>query len=270
MKNNKQSTTSPTAHNESERPKIRIKKLGIVSHDYSGGRDFSDAFDLILKCLDERGCDSVLFSLTTIDKRNNFDAKINLGSLTKITSVFVEEYGTHGDEYVIYYKTSKQWEEHKLTQKFGKLEYTKDFEENKIKPFIEEVRNQRVFGNCTVLLCGETNIVKYSKDIKDVYDKFNFLNAIPSDVTVLLNPIHDRMTRFEMKLKRRFLSKKGKWVVSVWNKGKKDKNGKVKDGEKPAWTVFHNETEVTIEKVDIHSILARSSIEIGILDIKNA
>ena len=45
------------------------------------------------------------------------------------------------------------------------------------------------------------------------------------------------------------------------DKGKKDKNGKVKDGDGPAWTIYHNGNEI---KIDIHK---KFGVEIGILDI---
>ncbi|PIU55320.1 MAG: hypothetical protein COS89_07690 [Deltaproteobacteria bacterium CG07_land_8_20_14_0_80_38_7] len=73
------------------------------------------------------------------------------------------------------------------------------------------------------------------------------------------------MTRFEMKLKRQFLSENKRWVISVWNKGKQDKNGKVKDGPDPAWTVFYNGNEKKVS-----SIQNNLNLEIGVLDIKTA
>jgi hypothetical protein len=73
------------------------------------------------------------------------------------------------------------------------------------------------------------------------------------------------MTRFEMKLKRQFLSEKGRWVISVWNKGKEDKNARVKDGSGPAWTVFHNGVSN-----DVDLLPNALGIEIGILDVEKA
>ena len=69
------------------------------------------------------------------------------------------------------------------------------------------------------------------------------------NVNVILNPIHDRMTRYEMKLKRAFLSENGKWVISVWNKGRKNINGQTRDGKNPAWTVFYDGKELDIEPI---------------------
>jgi hypothetical protein len=72
------------------------------------------------------------------------------------------------------------------------------------------------------------------------------------------------MTRFEMKRKRQFLSRKNRWVVSVWNKGKTFGDGKVRDGNGPAWTVFRNGEE---KEVDVPLIPNELEVEMGILDI---
>jgi hypothetical protein len=70
------------------------------------------------------------------------------------------------------------------------------------------------------------------------------------------------MIRFEMRLKRRFLSRNNRWVISVWNKGKTDKNGNSRDCNGPAWTVFHDEREVVVAPVQ-----NELGVEIGVLDI---
>lgn len=214
-----------------------------------------------------------MFSLFTIVKRKSFDAIQILNGLKNIKAVFVEEFTDSGErnasEYVVYFKISNKWKEYRVTQKFGTLEYTKTFKDAVIEPFKKEVKEQRLFGNCTVLLCGETNIVKYSKATKTIDDKFGLLSVLPKRIQVVLNPIHDRMTRFEMKLKRKFLSENNRWVVSVWNKGKVDKNGKVKDGTNPAWTVFHNGKEKHIIPIKC-DLPTRTNIEIGVLELQNA
>ena len=84
-------------------------------------------------------------------------------------------------------------------------------------------------------------------DTKKVEDDFGLKKSLPKEVTVVLNSGHDRMTRFEMKRKRKFFSEHGRWTISVWNKGGKDKNGRTHDGTKPPWTVFYNGREVTKE-----------------------
>ncbi len=262
--------------NKSGPPKINIKKLGIVSHDYrykddNGLSDFSYTFTGILNYLDNKGCNSVLFALFTIIRRNDFKIENSLKGLKNIELVFIEEFKEESNgiksRYVVYYKLGSDWHECVLKQWFGTLKNTHKFFNESITPFINEVRTQRLFGNFTILLCGESNIVKYSKASESIEDPFNYLKEIPINIKVILNPIHDRMTRFEMKLKRKFLSEKDRWVVSVWNKGKKDKNGKVKDGNRPAWTVFNNGNEIKLEKIDDCSISSKSNIEIGFLEL---
>ena len=132
-----------------------------------------------------------------------------------------------------------------------------------IDNFVEDEVPKRVMGNCCVLLCGETNGVKYSKQDKRIHDTFGLREAIPHEASVIMNPIHDRMTRFEMKLKRQFLSENNRWVISVWNKGKQDKNGKTRDGNGPAWTVFNDGN-----LIDVPRIPNEFAVEIGAVDIR--
>jgi hypothetical protein len=107
--------------------------------------------------------------------------------------------------------------------------------------------------------------VKYVPAEKAVYDKYGLRAAIPKGVNLILNPIHDRMTRFEMPLKRRFISEGGRWVVSVWNKGKRDKRGCTRDGSGPAWSVFYHGAEQSIAPT-----CRDQGIEIGIVNISGA
>jgi len=266
--------------NSIEPPKIYINKLGIVSHDYriienNGFKDFSYAFEETLSFLDDNECDSILFSLYTIIKRDSFKITNHLSDLENINTIFVEEFVGDGEDRdviknIIYYKTSSGWKEYELFQKFPKLQYTTKFRDSVISPFIDEVKNERIFGNCTVLLCGESNIVKAEKEnykLKRIGDTYGYLKVVSDNVRIIINPIHDKMIRYEMKEKRKFLSENDRWVVSVWNKGKEDKNGTEKDGVGPAWSIFHNGKEVLIDT--IFTIPSKSKIEIGILDIKN-
>jgi hypothetical protein len=120
-----------------------------------------------------------------------------------------------------------------------------------------------------VILCGEINIVKHSKKEKKVNDDaYSYLSLIPNNVEVFLNPGHDKMLRYEMNLKRQFMSRCNKWVVAVWNKGKKCKDGKTKDGKGPAWIVFYNGNEIEVPVID-RNIKNPTNIKIGILDISN-
>jgi len=249
-------------------PCLHVEKIGLVTRDYNfefekGSQDFSYPFNKVLEFFDEKGCDAVLFSLYTLD----IDLKSKYGSIFKelknIKAIFIEEYsGTNQDwkpkRYVVYHNhDGKGWEKYDFHQQFGRLQEMKD-------NFVSEELPKRCMGNICVLLCGETNGVKYSKSTKRVGDDFDLRKSIPSDVNIILNPIHDRMTRFEMKLKRQYLSKKNKrWVVSVWNKGKQDKNGKIRDAKGPAWNIFYNGKERVVEGIE-----NKLNLEMGIVNTK--
>ncbi len=252
-------------------PCLHIAKLGLVSRDYgfrypNGYRDFSHVLPNVLKLLDREGCDTVVLPLFSIIPRASYNPIDAFNGLESIQAVFLEEFRDgikqKAGRYVVYHRTSKGWGEYEFDQKFGKL---KEMTQQDIDDFVRNELPKRVLGNCCVLLCGETNGVKYSRRVKRVEDAFSLRKAIPPEVTVVLNPVHDRMIRFEMKLKRRFLSKAGRWVVSVWNKGKKDKTGKVRDGIGPAWDAFHNGRQK-----EIRAISNQLEIEVGVLDIRKA
>jgi hypothetical protein len=77
-------------------------------------------------------------------------------------------------------------------------------------------------------------------------------------VEVILNPIHDFMKRHEMKKKRAALSLDGRWVLSVWNKGKKGETY-------TPWTVFHNGSELTDSVLEVSVQIP--SVRIGIVNV---
>lgn len=239
----------------SKRPKLAIRKLGIISRDYrkqfpkkAGKRDFSLVLGEVLKIVDDKRCDAALFSLYSIVPRRGYSVKKALTPLKHVRVVFLEMFQEDGadrdpDRFVVYYRSKDEWFEYELKQQFGSITRKS---RAYMKKFVDCHMPKRMLGNCCVLLCGESNGVNYSQERRVVEDKFRVRESIPKDVKVILNPVHDRMTRPEMNLKREFLSKKKRWVISVWNKGKRDKNGKTKDGPLPAWKAFHNGVEQKI------------------------
>jgi hypothetical protein len=253
---------------------LKISRLGIVARDYrenEGNSDFSQSIDEILKLLDEKGCDGILFSLFTLLRKNTLSEK-RLKNLKNVKSLFIEEFEFIKNvrtvtSFKIYFKVNKKWKYREVTQKFATLQYSKIFKRETIDPFLREIKTQRILGNSITLLCGESNVVKYSKSLKKVEDKFGFFDTIDSKVNIILNPIHDKMTRFEMKLKRSFLSHNNRIVISVWNKGKTYSNGNTRDGKLPPWTIYFNGNELELKDENIMLSKNSSKIEIGILDI---
>lgn len=249
-------------------PDVTVKRLGIVSRNYdtvfpNGYRDFSGPLPEILRFLDERRCDTVLFSLFSIVPRESFSVLRAIQHRETLRALLYEEFTDVPQRdytrYVVQGWRKGGWTEHSFVQVFGSLS-----EKNlDMGNFVRTHLPKRVLGHTCILLCGESNGVRYSRSAGGVVDAYGMRAAIPEQVRVILNPIHDRMTRFEMALKRKFLSENGRWVVSVWNKGKQDRNGKVKDGTRPPWQVFHDGKEVLVP-----AIPNDLGVEMGVLSVE--
>jgi hypothetical protein len=253
------------------RPNLKLSKIALVSRNYlkpNKNSDFESDFEEILKFCDNLKCDSIIFSLFSIKEKNKPQIRRSLEKLKFVKSLFLEEYINRNEigTFITYYRENNTWCEYLLTQKFGSLSETN---KKKMSSFLNEVENQRILGNFTVLLCGESNLVKFNGKEKKVEDTYGYFDVLPKSVEIILNPIHDKMMRYEMNLKRKFLSKNDRTVISIWNKGKIFKDGKTRDGSLPAWKIYKNEEEIIVhsEKSNILNN-SKSEIEIGILNLE--
>ena len=255
-------------------PQLEARRIGLVSRDYNheygnGYKDFSHSAAPVLQFLDDCGCDLVLFSLYSFMPRDGFDAFADPNlPLRNVRAICFEEFKIDAvgkrqhEAYVVATNSAVGWTQHRVWQALGTLASKA---ESEVHRFVqEEFVQRRIMGNCCLVICGESNAVKYSPLENRVVDRFGLRQTIPGEVTVVLNPVHDRMTRFEMMYKRRFLSEHSRWVVSVWNKGKINCRGQTRDGQKPAWTVFHNG-----EPVAIPAIPNTWGVEIGIVEVSD-
>lgn len=267
---NKPKTIWAEGRSECPSPDIIVQTLGIVSRDYrkkfpNGYRDFSFALPKILEFLDNQRCDAAIFSLFSIIPRSDFNIMKVLAPLRHLRAVFVEEFtderSRKAKRFLIYYRLNNDWHIYALRQKFGSVT---GISPSCIIDFVANEMPRRNIGNCCVLLCGESNGVKYSREHNNIEDKFGLRENIPKDVSIVLNPIHDRMFRPEMPLKRKFLSQNGRWTISVWNKGK-IVNRKTRDGKNPPWQIFHDGVKHVVA-----SLPNEFGVEIGILDIASA
>ncbi len=253
-------------------PTLKLRKIGLVSRDYrhvfpNGRRDFSFAFWKILRGLDQEQCDGVIFSMYSIEPRTGFDAMKHLQGLEFIKVVMLEEFDD-GDTRtprinVVYSRIGSLWQRQELALKFGSRRRTA---KATIEHFVDqEIPQRRILGNCGLILCGELNALKYSPASGNISDPGGLLDAIPDQVSLIVNPTHDRMTRFEMPLKRQFLSQ-GRWLVSVWNKGKASNSGRTRDGSRPAWDVYFD-GEPRTEAVN--SLPNDLNVDIGLLHLNH-
>jgi hypothetical protein len=183
-------------------PCLRISRLGIVSRDYrhkyeNGFRDFSQVMLEVLQLLDSKECDAALFSLFSLIPRDGFSVQNVLKELKHVKAVFLEEFEDGKERkamrFVVYHRKPQGWREYEFVQKFGTIT---GMPKKDIQDFVKNEMPKRILGGCCVLLCGETNGVKYFSKDKEIKDAFGVRAAIPKNANVILNPIHDRMTRF--------------------------------------------------------------------------
>ena len=241
-------------------PHLKVAKIGIVSRDYNKVRDFSETFSDILNLLDkDYSCDTVLFSPWSIDAGKSCRPSVRL---RHIKSVLYEEFKSNGKkrkgkQFVVFYRRGGKWHRHCLGGRCFGFASLKGLPKGHVEKFVQDVKQHRILGECCVLICGESNGVPYHMDKKRVLDDFGLRRSLPRG-TVVLNPVHDWMSRYEMPLKRKFLSK-DRWVISVWNRGKRPR-----DGKGHPWNIYRDKEEEPVTLIQNHGI---EKVEIGIVKI---
>jgi hypothetical protein len=254
----------PSANQSVEEPAAQIRKIALISHDYNvpdsrGLYDYSEYFARINKLCDDQGCDTILYALFTWD--SNSPVTRTHGSifdgLEHVQRVLVEV-GEPPDtfDHVEVWRRSRA-EPVVARQRFA----TSSSPPADKQRFLDDLPARRI-ADALLLLCGESNIVKLKRASKKIEDGFGFRDRLRElHVRVVLNPIHDFMTRYEMREKRRFCSRDGRTVVSVWNKGRG------KESWLP-WTVFHDGEERTDRVREIEAPFAeRPDIRIGLVEL---
>jgi len=247
--------------------KIKPKRIALVSHKFSkespnGKNSFSsfDYFKKIAKVCEDEGCDTILYALYSFDRANSKRTRNNLffGTTKHIKNVIIESWDSSGktDSWVEVWNREHP-KPHIHFQRFGLSTQFKD-----MKAFMDNLPH-RTHGKSIIILCGESNIIQTKRKGPDEYDDHcGIVKELNSKgVKFILNPIHDYMRRYEMKLKRNILSRQKRYVFSVWNWGKK---GESRIGP---WTVSYDGKDITESNVqEIHPppIIERPDIRIGL------
>jgi hypothetical protein len=259
-----QPTTGPTARTAANSSVRQIRKVALVSHNYNvadsrGLYDYSEHFARINKLCDEQGCDTILYALYTWDQDSpvvrNHDAIF--AGVDHIQRVALEV-GQRGPKGIDHSEVWFRGERDPLVahQHFAQ---GKDPDSSK-RAFINDLPNRRV-ADGVLVICGESNIATMVQH-SDFTDPFGLTDWLRErNVGPILNPIHDKMTRPEMKMKREHYSRSGRTVISVWNEG----HGR----EAPVpWTVFHDGTKRTEAVRELPTPFSdRPDIRIGVLDL---
>jgi hypothetical protein len=219
---------------------------------------FAPHFSDIVRAASDAGADLIVFSLWSHDAKK-------LGELTR--SALFPRGTKHGAVFVEVVRAENTCAEAHLRnaraplvmiQRVGK---SSDSVEKK-KRLMSELLSRR-FGSTLALLCGETNMINTQRTSKKTVDRFGIRSQLKSDnVELILNPVHDYMKRPEMREKRRILSKGGRVVVSVWNRGNK------KGGEaRLPWTAFHKGKDITNQIREYPPVNGQPGIRMGLLDL---
>ena len=108
------------------------------------------------------------------------------------------------------------------------------------------------------------NIISTVRDDEAINDPYDFLPWLDAmHIQVVLNPIHDYMVRYEMKIKREHYSRGGRTVIAVWNKGKR----RGSEAANP-WTVHHDGVDRTYNVQELTlDTPGRADYRAGVVDI---
>jgi len=240
-----------------------MKRIAVVSHNYNllnryGHHDFAEHVVQTNRICDAEGCDTILYSLFTWDEKSPVqrDYKTLFGGLKNTKCIFLEVGNKKSAQKIVEIWLKDGNKPRLIQQKFAKSSQPLEFK----REFIRDI-NTRVVRNGIIVVCGESNIANYVPKEGNFRDPFGFNDILKSLGTkVILNPLHDYMTRYEMKKKRAYYSLEGRTVVTVWNQGKKKGEARI------PWTVFRNGKDLTENVKEVHhDITTRQDIRIGIV-----
>lgn len=242
---------------------FNVGRVAVISHNYNvvncyGHKDFAEHFHQINRVCDEKGCDTILYPLFTWDENSTVERDYGtiFANLTSVRCIIIEIGSMESKNKVVEVWLRDEDSPRILQQCFGKSKEPCECKER----FIRDIP-QRIIGNSLLMICGESNIVTLVRKDGSFNDPFGFNQAFDSPgPKIILNPLHDYMSRYEMRLKRRYFSRNGRTVISVWNQGKKKGEARL------PWTLFVDGDERTHEIQEIPSPIApRPDIRIGIV-----
>ena len=240
-----------------------VKKVAVVSHDYNlinryGHQDFAEHFSQINKVCDSKGCNTILYSLFTWDEKSPVPRNHQsvFEGLKNIECVFVEVGNKKSATKAMEVWLKDEEKPRLLEQKFAKS--SEPYEQK--REFARDIYKRRI-GNSIMVICGESNIANFAAKEKNFRDDFGFNDTLKSYGTkFVFNPLHDYMTRHEMKKKRGYYSKDKRAVITVWNQGKRKGEAAI------PWTLFYNGEDLTGKVQELsRQIAARPDIRIGIV-----
>lgn len=254
---------------------MSTNRIGIVTHLYldedGKSKDFKNTYVKILNYLDRELCDTVIFSLYTlhISEIDNFEKFIS--KLKNIKKIFIDSF-IENEKNINFFEHITFVIDERVNKITNKQMFTSSdsIDKDDVIKFRENFKESRVIDDCALLICGEINLFTTNQDNYSVEDKYEIIPLIERNVKIVINQGHDEMGRpHYVKAKRKFLSKNGRYLISVWNKGKKPIDFDPENSKK-YWEIYHDGTE-------IHANIANpfnhqrqyEDINICIIDIKS-
>jgi hypothetical protein len=234
---------------------LREEKRGPGRFDAIDG--FSPHTSDIVRAANRVGAELIVFSLWSHDVRTA--GVLSSSDLfprgTTHQAVVLEVIGRDTDYGQIHLRQKR--EPIQLIQKFGR-----SADAARTKTALLKELPARKFGSSLLLLCGETNIIRTKRRSKKVEDRFDFRAKLKElGIKLIVNPVHDYMRRPEMKTKRAILSEDVGLVVSVWNRGNKDR-----EAEAP-WTAHLDGEDISARIEEKTAIPSQPGIRMGLLDV---
>jgi len=245
-----------------EQKTFNVKRVAVVSHNYNlsnsyGHQDFAEHASRIHSVCDAEGCDTILYSLFTWDDNSPVlrNHKTIFANLMNVRCVILEVGNKKSTNKIVEVWLKEEERPRIMDQCFAK---SSDPYERK-REFVRSIP-KRIIGNSLVAICGESNIANYMPSNGSFRDEFGFNGELETrGIRVVFNPLHDYMTRYEMKRKRAYYSKNQRMVITVWNMGRG------RESSIP-WTVFYNEADITAQVREVSArINGRLDVRIGIV-----
>jgi len=242
------------------------QKIGLVSRNYQVTNDFSEYMPKLIDIADKNNCDTLIYSMWSLDDSIKKVTKNQVFQNSKNIKRVILETGNF--DLMSDLKT-EIWFKDKNEPRIIFQRFAKAREEEYKKELIVERFFERIIEDCFILLCGETNIIKYKQKLKRLDDKYHLIDIFEQfEINFIFNPVHDYMIRHEMKKKRAFLSLNNRYVISIWNTGKISSTGKKIAEAKIPWTVFFNGQDVTGRVDEISPVISGNhDIRFGILPV---
>lgn len=132
-----------------------------------------------------------------------------------------------------------------------------------IKHRLIEALPRRILGHTALIICGETNILRVVRHSREIMDDFGARQYLwNAGVKILLNPIHTRMSRPEMRWKRAAFSEGSRWTVAVWNRGFH------RNESAYPWDVHYDGQPISNSVVELQKPVPRyPGVRIGVLNL---